>query len=211
MSRSRKVRSSRPLRAPLVSFAGGKVVEQLTPTKSKPHSAHGWASGGNELDPMRHVQQCTRMLDAVRIDSRAILATLDCFGLGPTTRAVLVVERPLVRSVVDALSRRIQVETNVVFDDDGEDIWVESKHVQLETLVSTLARSDGHMVAVAPISTLPHVLRALAAAITTQLASGRIDPRALAELAELIPAPRVLATRFGLSIESLDAVEGRSL
>jgi hypothetical protein len=211
LSRRQKGASQRPLRAPLVSFAGGKVVERLAPAKSKPHSAHGWAQEPIELDSMRHVRQCTRVLDAVRRDAQNICAVLDGFGLGPATRVVIVVERPLVRAVIDALEHPIEIETRVVFDDDGEDIWTESKHVQLFTMVSTLARSDGHMLAVAPIATLPHLLPALAKAVTSQLASGGVNGDGLAEIAERIAAPRVLATRFGLSVESLDAVEGRSL
>jgi hypothetical protein len=178
-------RKNRGLRAPLGAFKGAAQLSQRAP-KGRAYSAHGWASERAELDPRRHAEVADNVRAKLRDDARVILATLDAFGMGGATRVVVMVERPLVRGFVDAAN--------------------ESHTERVDESIAHLvrvARSDGHLLTIAPIATIETlVLLAAPSSIGWEALEDMRD------LAAQTPAPLVIATRYGLSIESL---EGRSL
>ena len=178
-------RKQRGLRAPLAAFKGAAPLAQRAP-KGRAYSAHGWPSESAPLDPKRHADVGANVRAKLRGDASVILATLDAFGMGDATRVVVMVERPLVRTFVDAVNAS-----------ESERVDESIAHLV------RVARSDGHLLTIAPIATVETLLW-FAAPSTVGWES--LD--ALCELAAQTPAPLVLATRFGLSVESL---EGRKL
>lgn len=178
-------RKNRGLRAPLGAFKGATQLSQRAP-KGRAYSAHGWPAERVELDPRRHADVGANVRAKLRGDASVILATLDAFGMGDSTRVVVMVERPLVRTFVDAAN--------------------ESHSERVDESIAHLvrvARSDGHLLTIAPIATIETLVW-----FAAPPSMGWEALETLCELAAQTPAPLVIATRFGLTVESL---EGRKV
>lgn len=183
---SRRRRKPRGLRAPLVSYAGGGAIVALRPAPSKTHNAHGWSQRAPAADAITHAQATARVLDALRNDARNHLATLDAFGCGESARLVAAIERPLVPFFIAAAERFV----------DADAI-----RAPLFKLVS-IVRAHGHLLVIAPIALGSSVLSAAVEAYAHVGSFMRGGEQLFDEL-EQTPAPRIIATRFGVTIETV--------
>lgn len=187
---SRRRRKQRGLRAPLVSYTGGGELVALKPAPSKTHNAHGWAQSEPARDAVTHAQATARVLDALRNDTQNLLKTLDAFGCGASTRVLCVVERPIVADVVGAAMR---ADVGIALRDDGERPLIE---------LASVIRAHGHLLVIAPIALAPRLVRLVAEA--QPRSTDFVDEDDLLEQLEDITAPRIVVTRFGVSIESME-------